>query len=410
VFAADDSVFTFSIHASSWDEEPAVASLDVELHTGVGDETYLRAVRAHLPTAFERARPELVFYVAGVDVAADDRQGAWRVSGDGILARDREVVGHASELPMVWTLAGGYGDEAWRHTARSMCWFLSGDDRPIASQSEKDLARSRRIARQLTRSELSEEEEEDILLTPEELMADLVGPTRRSKLLGYYTNTGIETALERYGVLPHIRQAGYPSPRVTLDPEYPTGQLVRIHAGTGMHELLVEMVLRESREFPPFRLLSVEWLLMQDPRRLPDPRRPLLPGQEHPGLGALKKLFLMLVMTAERLDFDGLQFCPSHYHVAAQARGILAFLHPEDAARFHAMEAALTGLPLAQATRVVHSGGLVDQHTGDVVEWKAAPMVLPISAKLKRAVEGREYQKKVEEHAEKLRMVRAEQL
>jgi hypothetical protein len=252
---------------------------------------------------------------------------------------------------LVWTLAGGYGEDAWRHTARSLCWLFGGLEEPIASQSEQELARSRRIARQLTRTQLSTEDREDVILTPKDLMADLVGPSRRSKLLGFYTETGLETALERYGILSHVRSLGFGDLRVTLDPDYPTG---------------------------------------------------------HPGLGALKKLFLMLVMAGERLGFDGLQFCPSHYHVAAQARGILSFLHPEDAARFYAMEEALSGLPLAVATQVVHSGGLIDKRTGEPVEWKAAPMVLPISDRLERHVQGRNYQEQLEARASELQIVRAE--
>jgi acetoin utilization deacetylase AcuC-like enzyme len=408
IFADDESVHTFSVHAEAWDTARARANRDVELQAGVGDETYLAALHRHLPGVFAETDPALIFYVAGVDVARDDRLGSWRVSSDAILQRDRLLIRLAAGRPLVWTLAGGYGDEAWRHTARSLAWFLCGDDAPIPSGGQQALARARRIARRLTRAELSGSGQEDLILTPAELMSDLVGPSRRAKLLGYYTKTGIETALERYDILPHIRRAGYPSLQVTLDTEYPTGQLLRIysrpHDGHPRY-LLVELVLRESRQYPPYRLLAVEWLLMQDPKAAVHPGRPLLPGQRYPGLGALKKLFLMLVMACERLELDGLQFCPSHYHVAAQARGTLAFLDPHDAAFFAAIEAALTGLPLARATAVVHRGGLVDRASGEVVKWRAAPMVLPVSTRLSSWVNSADYQKKLEAASQTLSFV-----
>ncbi|NUQ13365.1 MAG: hypothetical protein HUU26_13720, partial [Gemmatimonadaceae bacterium] len=104
VVAADETVYTFSIHAVAWDEEPAVADLDVALGPGIGDAAYHAALDEHLPRAFAEARPDLVFYVAGVDVALEDLVGNWRLSGDGIAARDRKVMERARDLPLVWTL------------------------------------------------------------------------------------------------------------------------------------------------------------------------------------------------------------------------------------------------------------------------------------------------------------------
>ena len=88
IFAEDESVFTFSVHAEDWDDLPAIADMSVALGHGIGDEAYLRAVQEYLPRVFRRAKPHLVFYLAGVDVASDDTLGNWRVSADAILERD----------------------------------------------------------------------------------------------------------------------------------------------------------------------------------------------------------------------------------------------------------------------------------------------------------------------------------
>ena len=219
------------------------------------------------------------------------------------------------------------------------------------------------------------------------------------------TKTGIETALERYGIFPHIRRVGFPEIELEMDTEYPRGQLLRIRSRPdGL--LLMELVLRDSREHPPYRLLTVEWLVMQNPKARPTPQRPLLPGQKHPGLGALRKLFLMWVMACERLGFDGIQFLPSHYHVAAQARGILAFLKPDDAAWFAAVEEAVAGLPLAKATQVVHEKGLELVETGETVEWRPSPMVLPVSSRLKEYLGSEKYQERLEETSRRIHIRR----
>ena len=56
------------------------------------------------------ARPDLAFYLAGVDVAAGDRYGKLALSEEGIRLRDRYVIesvrGHG--VPLVIVLGGGY--------------------------------------------------------------------------------------------------------------------------------------------------------------------------------------------------------------------------------------------------------------------------------------------------------------
>jgi acetoin utilization deacetylase AcuC-like enzyme len=406
IFADDPTVFTFSIHASDWDTEPAVADRNVALGSGIGDASYLDAVRQHLPEVVRAAAPDLVFYVAGVDVANDDRFGAWRVSDDAILERDRLVLRSLAGRPFVWLLAGGYGPDAWRHTARPLADLLAGLDAPIPSQYELDLEAFRRIKRSLTRAELSGEAEDDVILRPEDLLLDLVGPARRSRLMGFYTLYGFELALERYGVLGAIRAAGYPHLHLDLSLDHPTGERLRIHAADEPRALLMELVLKESRECPPYRMLSIEWLLLQSPRARPTANRPLLPGQRHPGLGILRPLVLVLVMMCERLRFDGLAFCPAHFHVAAQAHAILQFLHAEDAGRFAAINAALPGVPLSQATQLVHDHALIDEATDEPVSWKPAPMIIPVSARAKAHFEDPAYAAAVEAAANALHLRR----
>jgi hypothetical protein len=406
IFSADPTVFTYSVHAQDWDTEPAVACLDVELGSGIGDRAYLEAVRETLPQAFAEADAELVFYVAGVDPAADDRLGSWRVTDDGLLARDKLVLEHLGERGLVWTLAGGYGPDAWRHSARSLAWVLAGHDAPIESSRERDLRHFRRIAQQFTRAELSGELADGIRLEPEDLMMDLVGPRRRSKLLGFYSVYGIELAFERYGVLAKLRAAGFPRVDIELDSGHATGERIRIRNRDDPDDLLMELVLSESFQYSPYRLLSIEWLLLQNPRAVPTEDRPLLPGQQHPGLGCLAEVVMMLMMICEQQGFDGLLFSPAHYHVAAQAHGLLSFFDPVDEARFAVIEEVLTQMELARVTQLVHGQALVDEDTGEPVRWQAVPMALPVSKRLKERFASEEFENAVAEAARGMRFRR----
>lgn len=111
IFAADNSVFTLSIHQLH--NYPAVkppSNLDIHLDDGVGDAEYLEKLRHGLVPVLELFRPDILFYVAGADPFAEDQLGGLNLSKDGLHARDRLVIGRALEMriPVAITLAGGY--------------------------------------------------------------------------------------------------------------------------------------------------------------------------------------------------------------------------------------------------------------------------------------------------------------
>ena len=112
-FADDDSVFTFSMHgANNFPFEKPPSSLDVPLDDDIGDEAYLDTLKAYLPNTLDAVQPDLVFYLGGIDVAADDRFGRIALSRDGLHARDHYVLEqiHRRDLPAVLLLSGGYAE------------------------------------------------------------------------------------------------------------------------------------------------------------------------------------------------------------------------------------------------------------------------------------------------------------
>ena len=117
IFEGDDSVRTFSMHGErNYPLRKMRSTIDVGLPDGTGDEAYLSALAAHLPRLVQGFAPDLVFYLAGVDVAAGDRYGRFSLTDDGLRERERQVLGwaRAQGLPMVLTLAGGYAPSAER--------------------------------------------------------------------------------------------------------------------------------------------------------------------------------------------------------------------------------------------------------------------------------------------------------
>lgn len=400
IFARDESVHTLSIHNHDLDvAADAVASTRLALGDGVGDRVYLEAIEATLPPLMESVRPGLVFYLAGCDPARDDALGNWQVSAQGLLDRDRRVLeltrGGRRKLPLVLVLAGGYGRHAWRYTARFLSWRLGGG-RGVEPPATFDLTlgRFRRIAAGLRATELTREPSDDWMLDDDDL--DALGATAKpSRFLGYYTRHGLELLLEQFGFMERLRQRGFTRLRLELDLTSGTGHTARVLSGDLPEPLLEIRLRRDARSIEGMALLSVEWLQLQDPRTAFDSGRPPLPGQRHPGLGLLREVVAILVVGCERTGIDGIVFNPSRYHLARSPRRFARFIDPVVEARYRALSATLRGMPLPQASQAVEDGRVVDAATGEPLVWTPAPMVIPVSERLKRWVSRDAYERRV---------------
>jgi acetoin utilization deacetylase AcuC-like enzyme len=104
-------VFTMSIHgARNFPVRKQPSSLDVPLEDGTGDDEYLRRLEPAVAESIERARADLVLYIAGADPYAGDRLGRLELTKAGLVARDRLVLDAArgSGLPVAIVCGGGY--------------------------------------------------------------------------------------------------------------------------------------------------------------------------------------------------------------------------------------------------------------------------------------------------------------
>jgi len=411
IFAEDPSVFTLSIHNQTWDLDPAEASLSIELGADVEDSTYQRALEDHIPGLISDIQPELVYYLAGTDPAADDKIGNWRITANGLLERDRFVVSQVRRpgrhLPTVVLLAGGYGNQTWRYTARFLSWLVSGrSDIEPPSTAAITVARYRHLTQELRthRNLAKAEKEDDWGLTEADILGGIGADARRSLFLGHYSHHAVELTLEWTGVLDRLRQMGFAHPVVDLDLDNPGGHTVRVFADSRMHELLIELrVRRDRRSTPGMELLSLEWLLLQNPRAAFSNKRRPLPGQSHPGLGLVPDIMSLLILICDQLQLDGIAFVPSQYHLAVKGRRFLRFLDPQDEGWVRALQIALADLPLDQATDLVSGGLLRNSQSGETVTWRPMQMVLPISERLHDRVEGKPYEAAAERTAAETR-------
>ncbi|MNQ97955.1 Histone deacetylase-like amidohydrolase [compost metagenome] len=111
IFQKQPKVFTFSMHGDkNFPFRKELSDLDIALEDGLEDEAYLTLLHINLKKAFERSKPDFVFYLSGVDVLATDKLGKLALSKAACKERDRMVLQACKDkgLPLQVSMGGGY--------------------------------------------------------------------------------------------------------------------------------------------------------------------------------------------------------------------------------------------------------------------------------------------------------------
>jgi acetoin utilization deacetylase AcuC-like enzyme len=111
IFQHEPRVFTFSMHGDkNFPFKKEISNLDVPLEDGIQDDEYLSALNINLMKAFESAKPDFVFYLAGVDVLSTDKLGKLALSKAACKERDKIVLQACKDknLPLQVSMGGGY--------------------------------------------------------------------------------------------------------------------------------------------------------------------------------------------------------------------------------------------------------------------------------------------------------------
>ncbi len=114
IFDTESRVFTFSMHGRhNYPFVKEKSNLDVELDDGTTDIVYLQLLQTHLPGLLHKVRPQLVFYLAGVDILETDKFGKLKVTMEGCRQRDAMVFSLLKKagIPCVVAMGGGYSPE-----------------------------------------------------------------------------------------------------------------------------------------------------------------------------------------------------------------------------------------------------------------------------------------------------------
>ena len=111
IFADDSRVFTFSMHgAKNYPLRKEKSDLDIGVDDGILDADYLALLKAHLPRLISEVKPDLILYLAGVDIISTDKLGRLGVTREGCKERDKFVFEQAIgyDIPVAVSMGGGY--------------------------------------------------------------------------------------------------------------------------------------------------------------------------------------------------------------------------------------------------------------------------------------------------------------
>ena len=111
IFAGEPQVYTYSVHVGrNYPSVKVPGTQDVGLPRWVGGGEYLDRLHDTLPAAVERFEPDVVFYIAGVDVHADDRFGQMTLTTADVRERDATTINLCRRwsIPTVVLYGGGY--------------------------------------------------------------------------------------------------------------------------------------------------------------------------------------------------------------------------------------------------------------------------------------------------------------
>jgi len=114
IMETEPRVFTFSIHgANNYPFHKEKSDLDIGLKDGANNDTYLSILYEILPPLLDTVKPDIAFFLAGVDILGTDKFGRLNVSMEGCKQRDSFVLTTLKNwnIPVAVTLGGGYSPD-----------------------------------------------------------------------------------------------------------------------------------------------------------------------------------------------------------------------------------------------------------------------------------------------------------
>lgn len=244
----------------------------------------------------------------------------------------------------------------------------------------------------------------DFSLTEEDLNEQLMSRQQQdsaSAIFGRIELDRFMLDLEQRGLLERLRKRGYKRFRPQLEQGDNFTQRLRLwaeHPDRDEPQQLIDVRSHRGQLETPwgslYQVLGWDWIEMQDPLARASRYRPLLPGQEHPGLGLFRGLTSLMLEYVQALDVDALVAVPEYFHNAVLYQPHFRFILPEPQGHFQAMCRDLLHEGLSAASWWIAGGEVEVVHADgrrEKFEWKPEKIMRPRKDELRARFETPEY-------------------
>lgn len=261
---------------------------------------------------------------------------------------------------------------------------------------------------------LSWNDDLDFSLTEEDLNLQMMErrPFASSGIFGVVELSQFMLDMEQRSLLERLRKRGYRRFRPQLEHGDQFTERLRLwadHPDCSEPSLLLDVRSHRGQLQTPwggaYDVLSWDWLEMRDPQARPSPHRPLLPGQEVPGLGLFHSMTRLMLDYVRCLEVQALVAVPEYFHNAVLYGSAFCFILPEVQGRFEAMCRDLLHEGLAAASWWVERGE-VDRVEGSQrtrFKWQPDKVIRPLSGELCDRLRSPDYQSARQRALERIR-------
>lgn len=231
-------------------------------------------------------------------------------------------------------------------------------------------------------------------IEPRELRNQLAYKAKKGFFLNRFERAELLRLLGKEGVSVKLKEMGFTDHLLVIDLRAPFEHRIRMYDRAKKNgNLLVELVVKEGI-FEPNRdmvssffpddvfLLMIEWLCLQNPRKIFNAEQRRLPGQKYPGLGVLKNFEGFLKYICSETGCEGILNIPEYYHGALMYSARFFFLVPEIQGRFEALKRDLESISLDRASYAALCGCVLNRATGDYETWEGNEQLLPLTERL----------------------------
>ena len=266
-------------------------------------------------------------------------------------------------------------------------------------------------AKRLTASKLQKKGDDDTYALEENLFSRDISKRSSEYFLGFYSEAGIKTALNKYGILKALEEKGFNEIIFKIDTIDPyVHRFILYDKKIDPNHQLVDVVLRKDileLEFPfdcesngkKYEMLVIEWMLMQNPYKAFTKERPQLPGQKFPGLGLSRQSVEILALIAWRLKLAGVINIPEYLHNAIIYSKVFYYINPDIQALLEAVKRDLKQYSLSTIAWAYDYRAIKSAATNKALEWQPERQILPLESSLKKAVFSRKYSRYVAQKA-----------